>query len=374
MNGEAVSTSPRDRLARRLEDDIRRRALRPGDRYYTAAEAGHALGVSAATAHRAMCLLTQRGWLTRSPSRGTFIGPKATGARAVSLPTVHMLFSPGLHMLGEQLADLYIRGIRRGMPDANVQFSFLREGHELEQVRELVERAGPETGFLATSGRDEVYHFLLDRRVPMALLGSPYGHCDSIAHVDVDNRAAGEILARYLLDQGHRRLLLLWPEQAYPGDHDFFDGASAVLTDAGLPHDALMVRVMPRGRRSNQGGLKALLGQPDPPTAMIGRQAWMGEQVRDVLEQLGEEATERFTVTTINHPSRVRDSLPWPCVRPTVPMDEIVALAAGLLAQAMEGTAPSPPSVTVPMELHLPDRATEWTSELQPLQPTTTTG
>jgi len=58
-------------LAKRIEGDIRSRGLQEGDRYLTAADAGLMLGVSAATAHRAMNLLVQKQFLTRRHGRAT---------------------------------------------------------------------------------------------------------------------------------------------------------------------------------------------------------------------------------------------------------------------------------------------------------------
>ena len=74
------------RLAHRIEADIRSRGLRPGDQYLTAEKAGRALGVSTATASRAMKLMAERDMLIRYRNRGTFVrsrsAAKHPGARS----------------------------------------------------------------------------------------------------------------------------------------------------------------------------------------------------------------------------------------------------------------------------------------------------
>ena len=75
MSSTDTPTSSLHHLASRLEQDIRQRGLWAGDRYLTASEAAELLGVSTATAHRAMQVLAQRRMLVRHPSRGTFVGP-----------------------------------------------------------------------------------------------------------------------------------------------------------------------------------------------------------------------------------------------------------------------------------------------------------
>ena len=66
------SISKLERLAVRLEQDIRQRGLYAGDRYLTAPEAANLLDVSAGMAHRAMRVLAQRQMLVRRRNCGTF--------------------------------------------------------------------------------------------------------------------------------------------------------------------------------------------------------------------------------------------------------------------------------------------------------------
>src|SRR6185295_7888601 len=93
MPGAATELSNLRLLARRIEGEIRSRSLREGDRFMTTDEVGQMLGVSSATAHRALNYLVKRKLLVRQHGRGTFIGATAGGGetRTVSLQTVYIL-------------------------------------------------------------------------------------------------------------------------------------------------------------------------------------------------------------------------------------------------------------------------------------------
>src|SRR5688500_16607115 len=124
-------------LAKQLEGDILARGLQPGERYRTAAEASLILGVSPATADRAMNLLVRRGYLTREQGRGTFIGDaigrrqKRTRVRVVYV----LLAEDQKDVTSVQLEDL-IDAVRSRISDSNVQFCFVPETDPVGYVRE----------------------------------------------------------------------------------------------------------------------------------------------------------------------------------------------------------------------------------------------
>src|SRR5262245_53394732 len=78
-------------LAKQIEREIRTRGLREGDHFMTTEEVGQMLGVSNATAHRAMNHLVEHSLLVRQHGRGTFVGRVAGESRAPGLQTVHIL-------------------------------------------------------------------------------------------------------------------------------------------------------------------------------------------------------------------------------------------------------------------------------------------
>lgn len=103
-----------------IERDIKERGLKAGDPYLTAEELGRIVGVSRATADRAMKSLSRRHILMRRQRSGTFVGPRAetSGAKpCAALSNIHLIAprsaSAQLHLdvravanaLGERFPD-----------------------------------------------------------------------------------------------------------------------------------------------------------------------------------------------------------------------------------------------------------------------------
>ena len=349
-----AATPSIDSLAHRLEEDIRHRQLAPGDRYLTAGEAARLFEVSTTTAHRSMQVLARRGVLKRFRSRGSFVGPLG-GLQRLRLRTVYVLFASGDHWVGEELSDLFIRAVRRPFPDANVQICFLPEAGTLACLAELVRgarQAGEPAGFLANSCDAEVYAYLAETGLPMVVGGTTAVDQGRLPSVDVDNHEAGRLLAQHLVKRGHQRMLLLWPAVARPGDNDFFDGVSHALTAARLPHDALMIRIAPGAPASFSAQMAHWMRGARCPTAIIARRPGKASMAAAALEGLGTRVPEDVEITFINHPSRRRGGLPYTCVQPCVPFEEMVGRMAGLLGQ-VASDAGAARRVTLPVELVL---------------------
>src|SRR4029078_3473959 len=90
--------SPRDvrrivDLADRIEADIRKRRVKPGDRYLRTNETAKLLGVDATLANRALQLLVKRNRIERRPRVGTLISGAATMDAVSSLDCIHLLAS-----------------------------------------------------------------------------------------------------------------------------------------------------------------------------------------------------------------------------------------------------------------------------------------
>ena len=105
-------------LARRLEEDIRQRGLKPGDAYLDLKKSARMLGVSSSTANRALQLLTQRGALTRVQRLGTFVSaPLAATGPADIPPPAGAKPSKEIGCVSVILCDMFaIWQIRRAPP------------------------------------------------------------------------------------------------------------------------------------------------------------------------------------------------------------------------------------------------------------------
>lgn len=352
------SPSSLDQLATRLEQDIRQRGLWQGDRYLTAAEAAEMLSVSTATAHRAMQMLVERRMLVRRRNRGTFVGPHFEIKRSSTVRTVYaVMAAPGLDRDTVPL-DLLIHGIRSRVNGSNVQVGFLPPGDPQTYIRDLLESAraaGNVAGFAPVSCPREVYRRLADSGIPTVIFGTPYIDQKDIASVDVDNRTAGYLLTKHLTDCGHRRMVVLGALEGQPGTNCFYDGVSEALTAANLPHNALIVRMVPLDPAAVAAQLRELLAMPDRPTALIARTPTMAKAISVAFDRLDIPFAERCQVVYQNHPATERNVLPYTCVQPQIPFEGIIERLGDMLERLGRGEALEESRVVIPVELCLRD-------------------
>jgi DNA-binding LacI/PurR family transcriptional regulator len=320
----------------------------------TATEAGDLLGVSTATAHRAMQVLARRQMLVRHPSRGTFVGPHFEMKPSTLIRTVCALMpTPALDRDTIPL-EPFIHAIRSRVSKSNVQMHFLPPGDSQAYLQELLQSSlvvGNVAGFVPISCPREVYRRLADSGIPTVVLGTPYVDQRDIASVDVDNRAAGRLLTEYLIGSGHRRMAVLMSAEGQPGTNCFFDGVSDALTEAELPHNALIVRHVPVEPAAVAAQLHELLAMPERPSALIARTPQMARAVLVAFESLQVPAADRCEIVYQNHPAAEQGELALTCVQPSISFAEIIGRVAEMLEQLGSGEMLEEKRVVIPMEL-----------------------
>jgi len=358
MMESTVTSSNLAMVAKRLEGDLRSRGLRAGDRYLTVADAALMLGVSNATAHRAMSLLVRKKLLVRHHGRGTFVGEGIGQQRAARVRTVYILMPEAdKDVTSVQLEDM-VDALRARMGGVNVQFSFIPAANSVDYVRELIssaQRIGQFAGAVPISCPRAVYKYLEEAGGPMVVLGSLYGDQRSLPSVDVDYRQIGHLLARYLVGKGHKKMALLLTGEGRPGDNAFFDGISDALTEADLPHNALTVRIYPHDFEAFRAQVRELLERPDRPTGVIcGTDRLVGivESVASNLElKVGRDVELVFQGQTTPAVER----LPYVHAQPRLTFKQIAEMISNMLRTLSDGKSLEDERVVVPVELREPD-------------------
>ena len=342
-------------LADRLEQDIRSRGLRHGDRYLTAVEAGHMLGVSKTTADRAMRILTGSGVLRRRRNRGSYIGAAVNMESHVPLRVICGLmpesakevFNPGLLM----------EGICGQISHGGQVFSHVPRRGAVEHVREVLKYAtsgGALAGVVAISCPGEVYTFLAECGMTTVVLGSLYPGDPMLPSVDADHRHSGRLLTRWLIDQGHRRIALMNPTEVRPGENDFFDGISEVLTEAELPHNALVVRAVPHEAERFGAAVREVLGLLNRPTAFIARYQHHAEIISAVATELGLAVPEDVQIVFRSQSAVSAEQSAHPHTQPVKGLEQIGAQIGDMLGQLAEGRPVDEQRVVIPVELQAP--------------------
>jgi DNA-binding LacI/PurR family transcriptional regulator len=342
-----------DRLASRLEQDIRRRGLWAGDRYLSTAEAAKLLHVSMATAHRALRVLVRRRMLVRHRSRGTFVGPHFKTTQHTVLRTVCAVMPPQEFDLDVSL-ESFVRSIRSRVAGSNVQIHFLPPGDVQTYVQGVLHSsltAGNMVGFVPIGCSREVYRRLADSGVPTVIYGTPYADQQDIPSIDVDHFTGGRLLTEYLTGRGHRRMVLFRATEGLPGDDCFYDGVSEALTAAKLPHNGLIVRVTAPEPAAVAAQLARLLALPKPPTAVIAWTPRMTRAVAAAVEQMNLAATQRCEIVYQNNPALGAGDLPFTHVQPRLSEEQITARIGEMLEQLGQGRPLGEPQVVVPVDL-----------------------
>lgn len=278
-------------MACRLEGDIRLRGLRPGDRYLTTADAAAMLNVSPATAHRAINLLVARQLVVRHHGRGTFVAQGIGDSPAPVVRTIVMLSSDDDDSLADPHLDAaFVHALRGRFPAASVQFGCVPRSGGLQYVRVLVEprhRCGQLMGVVLRGCGQDVYRYVSGQGVPAVVIGSPYADHAGLSSVDLDHTQAGYLLAQHLVQKRHRRLALLMLGESRPANDAFYGGVSRLLSEAGLPHNAMTVRFASDELGAFRAQVSDLLEAKARPTGVICGAPHLVGIVAEVAKEMG---------------------------------------------------------------------------------------
>jgi DNA-binding transcriptional regulator YhcF (GntR family) len=340
-------TKPRIlRLADRIQEDIRQRALRPGDPYLTTIETARMLGVNNGLAGRALQLLAKRRVIERRQRKGTFILDPGHQQPAPLLRRVHLLVHRNYLKTEGLLADGVVVGLQKDLPGTDVHFNFLPPWNEGEYVERLVHeslrRSGQE-GFVLVRAPLEAQRLVAESGLPAVVHGTLFPSVGGVCSIDRDQYRAGRLLAEYLVEQGCRRVLLLMRERILPGDHLMMDGARDAVDAAGLRPAALGLRCLPADAADARQAILALLGGSDRPTGVLARSEPLAQAAQEAADGVGPIAGRPVLIT-------VTDTYGKQGITP----EEIGHRIGHMLARQARGEPLEESHETLPVHLHVP--------------------
>ncbi len=311
------------------------------------------LGVSRATAQRAMKVLGDSEMLLRRRSLGTFVGPGAFQTKHSKVRTVYVITPEVEHNWA--WARWMTRGIQRGSSCTNINFGIVPKNNSIDYLKQLIQSAkaaGSFLGIIATGGNRNIYQYLAESGIPTVIFGSLYQDNTQIPSLDLDNREAARLMTRYLIDRGHRRMMSLTISDGRPGDHAFFDGVSDVLTETGLPANALVMRIVPNDMKSAMPIVRQLLAAGDRPSGLIVRGTGILSAVDHAIEQLklslpGEVEVVCQNVNTENEFDRKHTH-----VMPRQGLENAAERLGHMIKQLAQNNPLEETRVVIPVELH----------------------
>jgi DNA-binding LacI/PurR family transcriptional regulator len=348
-DGAEGVTSKVQALADWLQLDIRRRGLRPGDRYLTSEEAARMLDVSTGTAHQAMRLLVEQSILDRRHKQGTFVGLGVNPPEITARPRVYIV-SPAdatRDSSYSRISDAIYPAIASALGGATLQLEYLPAENGLRFLRQLVEEAeaaGNLGGFILFRSTYEIqdYFDAQSRRIPTLAFGGVYPGIENLPWLEADQRQIGELAADYALRAGHKRMAVLMHERWAPGDSRLMSGIAQTMETSKDRLERFEICSLPAYERAIKHRVRELLSAKDRPTVIVARMALQVSIVYEVAAELGLRLPEDLEVVFANLGSFLPSWVSIPHAVSEISLHEIAAEAGKMLASLRQGQLPEP--------------------------------
>ena len=271
-------------VAKQIEMDFIRKGLRPGDRYFSATEAGVMLGVSQATADRAMRILANENKLIRKPRGGTFIGPSVEpSAHPVKVKAMYVFYAAGME---EALSfGVITKSIYDNFGEVGIQLISIPKDGGYEYFCGIIDEAVEKStmlGAICVCGTRDMYEYLNSNNVPSVIFGTL--HCDQnyFTSIDRDPEQSAELLVKYLVGRGRQKILVLIKNVGRAGSDKLIDAIYDKASAAGLAPSDIKVRVCSGNIEETVARMTELFMQDDRPNGIIVD----GEYLIDLAEKV----------------------------------------------------------------------------------------
>ena len=355
MSNIDVENSNLKQLADRLVDDIRRRGLRPGDRYLTASEAGRKFKASPISVHRAMQLLADRDYLIRQRGSGTFVGPQltVTGEKACRLRVVHVVMSMDYQRTATVPAEVLVDRLGVSVPEAVVQVHYVTLSDAMRHLDRIVEGIGESDktreGIILIRSTRQMQMYVEQSGLPAVVFGGVYRGVSRLPWLDVDQAVIGEMMARHVLGGKPRRIAMLMRDDWRHGDNLMVEGVIRVLGDAGYSAGAITILSVPPDPHHIEEELHAVLSDDPSISGIICRTHLYAQAATRALETAGDRRDGQVRVVAGG--GRKPASIRYAYVAPEVDEQAQVELIGRMLAERANDGDGEPQSRMIPVRL-----------------------
>lgn len=186
--------------------------------------------------------------------------------------------------------------------------------------------------------------------LPMVVIGRPQG-AQAPYYVDTDNVKAGYTATRYLLDRGHRRILLLGYDRQFTVTVDRRRGYEQALEEAGLPFKREWVipsRFIENDTDSELLG--AIFHLSERPTAVVSMDDALSIGLTGFLGGLGLSVPGDVSIISFNNTEAGRYHIPALTSFDVDPY-RLGVCAMNLMLDHIKGLATEPTALEVPFTL-----------------------
>jgi LacI family transcriptional regulator len=166
-----------------------------------------------------------------------------------------------------------------------------------ERVLRMLKEYRPDGMILCAAGgtaADDVEH-LVAARIPVVQLSREVAGVE-LDFVGADDRRGTEAAVDHLVQLGHRRIAMICGTDGISTGRSRRQGYRAALARHGLPVDPGLIHDGYGTREAGLTGIRAVLAQPDPPTAAICFNDLSAFGAMLGLRHLGREAGKDFSI------------------------------------------------------------------------------
>lgn len=329
-------------LAEKIKQDIAMRGLKSGDRYFNAQELGGLYGVSTVTAHRALSLLSDNGYVVRQRRSGTFVGDEAQGFDAdkgVSLRVVHILMPISYCDLLDVKDRLFVEAIQSEIAGAAVQIHYVPELDPFGYTKRVVEQVKPNAdteGLVLIRSTEQMQRYVAEQKLNAVVFGSVYSQVHDLACVDVDQAQTGRLMAEYALSTGFKDFALLMFNGWRHGDNLLFDSVTDTLGKAGIGLGSFQQRSLPTEKHLIDYEIRQIIADANSPLMFLCRSDYFADAVVDVANSMGLFYGQDITVISGGH-FRTSPQRKYPCVVPVMNLKEQILKLVEILVRNVSG-------------------------------------
>ncbi|QJC51093.1 LacI family transcriptional regulator [Paenibacillus albicereus] len=257
----------------------------------------------------------------------------------------------------EAFLDLFFSEVTRGILSQATRAGYdllLKTGkseqEELEAVTRLAKGRRVDGIILLQSRRDDtVIRYLLQEKFPFVLIGRDPERPD-ILSVDNDNVQGAYDVTRHLLELGHRRIGYAGGPLELVVSSDRYEGYRRALAESGIEPDPRWVFGADLIRQDSTAAVRALMEQPERPTALVVMDDLLAFSLLGSLSELGWSVPGDMAVFGFNDNPMSPVSTP-PVSSVDIGVYQLGLQAAGLLLKSIKNEEIAERRVIVPHRL-----------------------
>ena len=343
-------------LASRLEADIARRNLKPGDPYLTLVEAAKMLKVSTAATNRALQLLAQRKLLHRVQRKGSVIGALTRQASPGQLRRVFMFVHRAYLQQEGALADRILVGIQSELTGVDVQFNFLPQIDPTDFVNALIGdilRLKEPAGIVMTKAPFSVQLIVEASGLPAVVHGSLYPSIRRLAWIDQDNQQLARLMADYMNRTGCTHVCALTREVIFPGDNFILAELGRLLGAAGMKADAFEIAHLPDDLQAMETEIATLITRHPEGLGLLCRSEMKAQAALAAIARMRLKPRKQ-PVLLVSGLYRRQPESKIPFLYPRFEPEEMGAAIGRLLAKQALQPDSAPDHIKIPVDLTEP--------------------